>query len=576
MYKILNNQINQLNKGDVQGKLWNTFNCDLTTNKGKIGVSPVSILTTNTITNMGTPVGFKYFDSRYFTVAGTRVFKNGGTPIGAFSEDSSTNAPTDCSSEYSDLENFEDVLLVATDTTLWSKAANGSGTGAFTSRRTFSGGAAQNHPLCNYNKRAYWLDIGSPDRIYSMDSAYTVVTSGLYTMSLPSQYKVLWMRPFSNGIYIGTINKYGGQGLVFEWDGVSENKWNRAYKVYAQGALAGYVDGDTLTLMNSHGELLRFAGSRFDTIASFPYHKDLLYNATNISTNDRFIHPNGLAPINGYVCALINGRLNNTTTMSYAENIASGIWEYDEESKSFYHKYSMSYRTTAITITDYGQINLSKVGGLMGISDLFATAASAKGNFLAGAQFYTNASSTGYGIWTDSYYDTVEKSGFCSTVQIRAEHFTDLWNELTLLYNPTTNNQYVIKWRTLRTSFTDFDITWTGNTTFTTTQTGILPGYEIMIVQGQGSGRVAHVVSVIGTATFTVTLDETIVSGVSGTARARMQKWKKAGVITSETSQFTSKPIETPGTWVEIKVAMKLTGENALIEDLILDNKKQQ
>lgn len=579
MYKIFNGNITQLNTGTLEGKLFNSFNCDLTFNKGKMSIAQRTILNTDSITNMGMPIGFKYFDTRWFTIAGNRVFSNAGTPQGAFTEDSSSGVPTDCSVDYSDIELFNDTLLVASADKLYTKAsAGGAGTGAYTARRTFSS-VSDYHALCTYNNRAYWLDLNEPPRIYSMDTSYAVSTSSTYTMQLPAEYEVTWMRSYSNGILIGTIHRFGGEALVFDWDGVTENKWKRAYKVNAQGALAGYIINDIAIIMNSNAELMQFTGSGFKEIGRLPIKRNLLYQATNTSTSNRFIHPNGLASINGYPCALINNRENNTTTVEYMENIHSGIWEYD--GTSLYHKYALSYRTrpdAGGSITDYGQITLNRVGGLAETPDLFGTSENLKGNFLAGAIAYgTSSISTGlkYGIWTDNYYDTEQKSAFFSTVQIRASDVKEMWKKITTLYDTTTGFNFVVKYRTDKPEYTDFDITFTSTNTFTTTQTGLAVGDEITIIQGKGSGRVAHISAISFSApNFTVTLDETITGVVNtDTARARQENWIKLKAITKLNQKYEERLISDPDTLIELKVAMLCTGENT-IDELILDNSK--
>ena len=133
--------------------------------------------------------------------------------------------------------------------------------------------------------------------------------------------------------------------------------------------------------------------------------------------------------------------------------------------------------------------------------------------------------------------------------------------------------QFVWKYRTRRTEPVDFTITWTSTTTFTTTQSGIVEGDEITILQGKGGGRIAHVT---GTPTFsspnyTVTLDEAI-TGVSGTAKARLQKWKKIGIINNINRFYQEVGIGQPSTLIELKCAMLVTGE-ATIDEIILENK---
>lgn len=576
--KLFNGKIQQLNIGDIQGQLFNTFNCDLTSNEGKLGIAPRTILTTDTLSNMTTPVAFKYFDSTWFAIGG-RVFKNDGTPMGVFSEDSSSGVPTAMSSLYVDMEVFGDVLLVAGTGQLYSKAYVGgvnAGTGTYTSRRTYTiSGDSPTHVLCIYNERAYWVDIRG--QIYSMNTSFTTVTTTAtdYTFKVPNGQDIVWMRPHAQGIYIGTSNPNGGNSYVYDWDGVTANKWNYRYEVSAQGVLAGYVHTDGLLyIVTSDAELMQLTGAGFVRIARLPIKKNLLYKANSIIVNDRFIHPNGLTAINGNISLLINNRNNSTTAVSYEENIHSGIWEYTEET-GLYHKYSFSYKTPTSVVTDYGQLTLSLAGGLANVGDIYATADSSKGNFLAGASYFTDATTVGYGIWTDSYYDNVEKAGFFTTVQFRSGDIDEMWQKVTTILNPTTDNRFDFKYRTTRENPTYFDITWTSQKTFTTTESTLVVGDEVTVIQGKGSGRCAHILSITGSGTYEVTLDQSF-GIMSGTAKARRENWKKKSTITSTNRKYDEALIGNSDTWIELKVAMLGTGENVLVEEMILDSIKQK
>jgi len=132
--KIFNGNITQLNIGDIQGKLDNTFNCDLSFNQGKISVSPRTRITTNNPTDFGTPVGFVFFDTFWWTVAGSYVWK-ASNPQDNFEKDASTGGsyttPNTCDSKFSDLIVFNDNLIVSTQDAIYRKVANGAGTGGW-------------------------------------------------------------------------------------------------------------------------------------------------------------------------------------------------------------------------------------------------------------------------------------------------------------------------------------------------------------------------------------------------------------------------------------------------------------
>lgn len=579
--KIFNGNITQLNTGTLEGKLFNSFNCDLVYDKGKISISQQTILTTDTITNMTTPVAFKYFDTKWFALAG-RILVNDGTPQGVFSADGSSGVPTSTiSSDYSDMELFGDVLLVTTTDKLYSKATDsGNGTGAYTSRRTFAAGTSPAHMLCVYNNRAYWVD--TRGQIFSMSLAFatstTTATDFTFNLHLFGNDDVLWMRPHATGIYIGTLNPDGGESYVYDWNGETADVYRNRYKIPTQAVLGGYVDeNNTLWVVDYAGRLLQFTGSGFTEKGRFPVKRNVLYKSASVILNDRWLHPNGMTAIDGRISILINNRLNSTTAVSYLPNIHSGIWEFD--GVSLYHKFALSNTTPAGTIIDYGQMNISRAGALANVNDKFATTDATKGNFLAGAAFYKSSSTSsniGYGIWTDNYFDNIQKAGFFSTQQIRAEHFTNMFNSITTLYNPTSGMSFVVKYRTNRESFKDFNATWASGTTLTTTESTLSAGDEITILQGRGSGRIAHASNIAGLGTYTITLDETI-SGIAvgSTCVARRENWKKLNTITNTNTKFQVDPISKPDTLIELKVAMLGTGE-VTVDEMVLDNVKNQ
>lgn len=574
MYKLFQNNIKQLNIGDSQGTLYNSFNCDLSFNKGKLSIAPRTRITTNTITNMGTPCAFAFFNGLYYAVMGTRLFK-ASNPQGAFAEvtaggGSPYTAPTDCDSRYSDLTVFNDNLIISTQSRIYrmntSEQFDVIATGL---------SSAQVRPVAVYNGRLYWTNLYY--QIYSCDTAWTVATLLTnYTLTLPVNEVVTFIKPYSAGLYIGTTKNDGSEGVVIDWDGKYwDGTGTRAkHNVYAQGALSAYVDNRVFYIMNTDAILLQFNGGKFTEVSRLPVRRNALYNAnaTGSSGNDRFIHPNGMTMIDGNLSLLINAT-NNDGNATQDENIHSGIWEFLPDTNTLYHKYSFSYNTIGGTQTDSGQIRIKSAGALYNTYDQTNFSDTQKGNFLAGAAFYSDATTVGYGVFTDNYYDTEQKAGFLSTVQLRAENFEDVWQKITTLFTPSDSFQFVWKYRTRRTEHTDFTITWTSTTTFTTTQVGIVEGDEITIIQGKGGGRIAHVV---GTPTFsspnyTVTLDEAI-TGVSGTAKARLQKWKKIGIINNINRFYQEVVIGNPSTLIELKCAMLATGE-ATIDELILDNK---
>ncbi len=95
-------------------------------------------------------------------------------------------------------------------------------------------------------------------------------------------------------------------------------------------------------------------------------------------------------------------------------------------------------------------------------------------------------------------------------------------------------------------------------------------GYEVEVIQGTGSGKCAHITGVTGSGTYTVTLDDDF-TGVSGTAKIRIQNWIKSGVESSQSDEFYKFLIGVTGERVQFKCCMLFTGENEIYELAVTD-----
>jgi hypothetical protein len=123
-------------------------------------------------------------------------------------------------------------------------------------------------------------------------------------------------------------------------------------------------------------------------------------------------------------------------------------------------------------------------------------------------------------------------------------------------------------------------ITWTSTSTFTTTTdvtaywtSGV--GGEVEVIQGTGSGSCTHITSIVNNAgTYTVTLEEAV-TGVTGTAKARFQKWIKIfpkDTQSTETSwsQFTIGSDSTPR--IQLKGCLTWTGDGEFYKFIVNNN----
>jgi hypothetical protein len=585
----------QVNRGKVFGDLWATFNIDLQDSPGiiKLGNRLKTTTTTSDDADLGLPVAFKHFDDRFWTIAGAKIFKNTGSVSSAFVEDSSSGVATDYNEDYSDLEVFNDLLVGVTDDSVYSKVSNGSGTGAWTARSTAL--SSSYHKLLYFKKfdRLYVTD--SETKIKSVDtSGWTFTTSGDYYIDLGNTVgSISTIAATSERIWIGTVRNSNSasaqdatsRAVILEWDGIS-NQVTKEYPIDAQGVLAIVIKDGVPIIMDSNGILRQFSGYSFDEIGRLPVgDRGLLYRAT-VSNIPKFIHPNGLAVNrNGNILALINNRNSDSSSInSINENLPSGIWEYSK-TNGFIHKHSFSYMPVgSTTVTDYGQNRISQAGALM-YAGYYDTSAVGRSTILCGAEYFTDATSTTNGVFVDARFITDgtntdgQRFGYLTSTWKWSRGFKDTWQKLAVKYREllTSSDRITLKYRTREETAISASITWLNETTFhTTTDVSGLEGYEVEITQGTGSGKCVHIQTIQSSAPWRVTIDESVAGVTTGTAKVRIQNWKKAFQVSDQITESTFKTLNrVVSERIQLKCCMQFTGENELHEVGIISEENQ-
>lgn len=578
-------KITQNNRSKVLGDLYSSFGLDLQSSLGIIKVSPRLMINTSGVTNQGLPVAFSTFYNKIFALCDTRIFSNSSFDLTSpFTEDAGTGAITTYSKDYSDLKTFNGTLCATALTALMSYDGT-----TWTSRTTLGNGAV--HKMFWFVKfnRLYFID--GNNAIYSMDTSWSKASpGGNYAIDLSSAMVGELGIPYtidgdSTDIWIGmmnvsgsyTGNKFSG-GHIVRWDGISA-QITADYKIKARGVLALCKDDrNIMHAIDTNGALLQFTGSGFEEIGRLPLNKVLLTNA-NTGKYDGFIHPNGLQfTRNGTFIVTVNNLVGDSTG-TIKENLASGIWEFHKDT-GFIHRQSFTYTPiNTTTVTDYGQNRISRVGALME-TDLWYPGANGNPTLICGATIYTDASATASAIFVDDPLDTTTKYGNFVTEWFLAVGLKDNWNKIALRYRKLLNSadRIWIKYRTQETSSTEISLTWTGLTsttsTFTTT-TNILgkEGYEIEVLQGTGSGKTAHITRIDVTGgTYTVTVDEPFTGITTGTAKARIQAWKKTLVVSDQLTESILKQIDTTSERIQIRCCMQFTGDDELYELIVINN----
>lgn len=491
---------------------------------------------------------------------------------------------TNYETESSDLEVFNSRLWATTVNRLYSKVS-GSGTGRWTLRDSLGSGV---HKLAYFKKfnRLYYID--TETKISSIDTSDVVANStGDYFIDLTTSVGVtttivttstnIWvgcLRPDTSSTGSGTV------GSILQWDGISAQITNK-FDITSAGVLAMVVLDDIPYAIDTEGRILKYVGYAFQEVARLPILRTLLLNATTTSGGDgRFIHFNGMqATKNNTILVSINN-LNGNNNETINENIASGVWELDLNTKNFTHKYSFTLKSSSSsTIADYGQNKIKQIGAIK-LNPLSTTADTGRGTILAGCTYYTDATTTKSVVSIDSPVDPDtntegQKRGYFITTWFNTSEVEDKFERLWDIHKRflTSTDKIVYKYRLIEEDPIYATITWTSTTTFTTTTdvsayaptaTGFngTQGGEVEVLQGTGSGSCTHISSIVNNAgTYTVTLD-TAVTGVTGTAKARFQKWIKLNPdVTGLVKSWEQLAIGGSNTQIQVKCCMEFTGD---------------
>lgn len=579
----------------VESNIWSSMGLDFQSNVGVLRISPRLQLNTTLAANL-LPIAFRYFDGAMFSVIGSAIYvSNGSFTSTPFIADGSSGTPAGLQAG-SDLETIGGCLCTTNGVNLYKKASNGSGTGAWT-MVTSSLTTGTNHKLTFLKKfdRLYLLEDGF--KVWSVDSALSsVTTSGDYTLNLTTgnvggdKYFITCLKATSTDIWIGAMalatDDKANRGTIFQWDGISAQSTNQ-FLTEAHGVQAIVIKDNIPFAMDTFGRLLQFTGSSFDEVGRLPVQSNKLLVNAGQNVTGAFIDANGLSVTkNGTILALVNG-LNEDGTQN--ENFASGVYEFDLKGGCT-HKSPFTYTPIAsTTITDYGQNRVSATGALTSISGLLFDALGNVGTILAGATYYTNASTVANGVFIDNFADTIQKKGYYVTTWMEsdeiAEGWTRLWASFRRFLSATDN--IVFKYRNYEVAPVEATITWVNTNSFTTT-TDItaygptVPGFngtmggEVEILQGTGGASCVHITNIVNNAgTYTVTVDDAVAGVTTGTAIARFQKWIKLNpaVPLDQIKPWAQYGIDTDSTpRIQVKACFTFTGEGEFYKSVLVSN----
>ena len=596
MRKFPQNKIwRQNNLSDLYGDIWSSFNLDLTSELGKLKTTRTLAVarsvddgSANYVLNLGLATAFRYYNGVYYACTGNdagtgTISKGGASRNTAWGLDTSTDKPTTLSSRYSDMEVFNERLYVSLEGTTLARLDTATwlnGGVAIT-----GGVSSVPHMLCVYGDRLYvtadYAKINSMSTAEAFGATIGTTANTLDLGNLTSN-SITFMRAVSDGIWIGTVNRNGGKGHVYKWDGSLVTGGLETFKLESSGAMAGIVKDDVLYIMDNDGRLLAYNGGTFVEIDRLPIKRGeyLFFPLGNY--NNRWIHPNGMTLRDSSILILVDNEYRGVTA-SWEENVPSGIWEWTKET-GLYHKYSLSYTNDgSTTVRDYGQNYISIAGALNYIKSS-STSAVDNGSLLASAELFTDASTKDNMIFIDDLLDEVQKYGYFVTPKIFSDKIDDVWQKILLrIKKLTSGDEIVLKYRTEDITPLDIAITtWSGSNSVrtSTSMTAYGSGDEIEFTQGEGSGKCFKILSTsdLGGGVTEIVLNGAF-TGIDSSGNARLQHWKQIGEpFTSTLADRIEKPLLNVknSSWIQLKVCIQNTGNSYIYDALLINTTNQK
>lgn len=279
------------------------------------------------------------------TNSGKGYIVNGSTFV--TTEDTGSDVPTFDNLGRSDGVVWQSLLYVSAETAIHRAAGTGASTilwdsGSFGTLSNGGGG-----PLCVFvNKNALAVGDGNTVKLYS--GAYPS-ESLLVTLTLPSEYWVTSMAWSNNYLFIGTRHRGNDNAHLFVWDG-ADTTWNNSFSVGTHRIDSVVAFEDSVALITSEGQLLRFNGGGFSELANLPiYFKGFEWDVTGAGGGStarlgRVLH-RGMVVEGGIIfinlSGLINQSTNDATAAQHLQDFPSGIWCYDPD-VGIYQRYTLT------------------------------------------------------------------------------------------------------------------------------------------------------------------------------------------------------------------------------------------
>jgi hypothetical protein len=561
-------QIRQSNNGDAMGELWGTFNIDTTSNAGKMKVSKVLRgAAADTVMDNDEVGTFSVFNNSIWAFGAGRRWnweasRNPREALG-------TSSTASFAGRNSDSVVFDGKLLISTSTNIAS-TSNGVSFDDDWWTTVVSGTALQTanpHIMEVLQKGRETLFVTDENRV-----RYYNTTAGHSTVTLPTQFVACCLAPDYQAMWVGTYNNQGKAQMFEIYVGETIDStpvYRNSYDVEGTAVLSVDVIDGIPWIVTNYGHIQTFNGRAFVTVASFPFAYDgVAIDGNSVGEIDfensrRGIHPKGMRRYNKSL--LININTNNQLIDDLAanpddnddvfENIVvnerspSGIWEYNTETGSLNHRYSLTNGGKNYTTTAKGYHRQLEAGPILVIDNQYTRLLTAGRVDSATTEIFVED-------------PDISPLGYFITPEITAQTVQEAWDKVVLKTDTLEAGESIeVKYRTRkRTGYPKYtEANWIGTNSFVSTSdcSMVEIGDEVEIIDGYGAGLIAHVTDITtSSTTYTFTLD-TAIGLNSETSNVRFQNWTKIDVTYDENDgEFKVVGITETNPWIQFKVVL--------------------
>ncbi len=581
--------------GDYSGVLWKTFNVDLDRNEGKVCLSrrltSVADTTVASDSELGIVDAFLRTNAdctdRYWALSsGAKLYRStDSNPGGTWGADTLANSPTNArdmavfeNDSFGDTSRQQLFVTRDTDIAILNDTGNRVWT-TFASLNTLKAGVP--HPITYFPFRRI-LVVGDANRVHTISriSPTANETAASSRLVLPTGLQIQHIFNTTNRTWLLCPNvNENGSGKIVEWDGFSET-YNAIHDAYSAVPLAGVNYREIPIIVTNRGLFLEFTGNGFapmvrgGKIVAFPCYFEphngwwiILSNlAPSIRQRGMTVGEDGLIYI-----AAEQSRLN-----SFRQG--GGIWCLNPLTGRLYLKHAIGSWAN----TSFGE-QRTKPGALFSLPTGGYTA----DMLIGGTYNNNNVNFDRTAIWTlSSAADTTASRGYFITQYIHSGEVRDFWDTLWLKFQrfATSTNRIVVKARGVKsikdtnTFPIEASIAWVNATSFTVTlaatDDALAVGDEVEIINGVNSGCLAHISAISGAhaAVQTITIDETLTASTN-TARARFDRWKKLGTISSTAKYEEVVNIGVDSSFIQFKVELRGPVAEMEIGELVVNTR---